>query len=52
MSPCLVIEMEEHQKAIEIFNWALEVYPDHLNAKVYRDWAVDEINKNLNNRKS
>ena len=48
----LMIEMEEHQKAIEIFNWALEVYPDYLNAKVYRDWAVDEIDKNLNNRKA
>lgn len=48
----LMIEMDEHQKAIEIFNWALEVYPDYLNAKVYRDLAVDEINKNLNNRKA
>ena len=48
----LMIEMEEYQKAIEMFNWALEVYPDYLSAKVYRDLAVDEINKSLNNRKA
>lgn len=48
----LMMEMEEHQKAIEMFNWALEVYPSCLHAEVYRDLAIDEINKNLNNKEA
>lgn len=48
----LMMEMEEHQKAIEMFNWALEVNPSSLHAEVYRDLAADEINKNLNNKKA
>lgn len=48
----LMMEMEEHQKAIEMFNWALEISPSSLHAEVYRDLAADEINKNLNNKKT
>lgn len=48
----LMMEMEEHQKAIEMFNWALLVNPSSLHAKVYRDLAADEINKNLNSKKA
>ncbi|CAH3186758.1 unnamed protein product [Porites evermanni] len=48
----LMMEMEEHQKAIEMFNWALEVNPSSLHAEVYRDLAADEINKNLKNKKA
>jgi len=48
----LMMEMEEHQKAIEMFNWALLVNPSSLHTEVYRDLAADEVNKNLNNKQA
>lgn len=46
-----MMEMEEYQKVIEMFNWVLLVNFFFFYVKVYCDLVVDEINKNFNSKK-